>query len=364
MRPGFLPSLLAGVFFPALAAGAGAGQFPLLPQRPPSGRKGQEQNPRPPGLRGRPLRFPLPGQAPGAAGLPTLPIVGPKGTAPRLGTGLGLWEALVAMSKQEEGGKSLELGSVPDRSLLLRYSDLVGVRGKGERGWEVLPWWRKVRVLEPGYQVDLSHRGRALQILYDGAVLDVRAPSRWEVARLDRGIALFRFQSLRSLFAEAAQRLVRLILPGGYALDLQGGQVTIRFERGRFRVANLGPKAVVIHDKKKEINLAWNEGCLLPVFAGPPPPAIPALGGEGERIRALGKGTLGLSWTESLDAKGGGETWIFGARQAGGRVRWGGCAFDLSKGQSLKIRPFRQLPFKVIREEAGVENASLGKKGK
>ncbi len=356
--------LLSLLLVPAAWPARAPGQFPRLPQRPPaqSGRGGQ-YTPRQE-TKGRPLKFPLPGRERGAGLYPPLPMTGPRGTAPRLGTGLGLWEALVAMSREEGGGKSLELGAVPDRSLLLRYSDMVGVRGKGERGWEVLPWWRKVRLLEPGYQVDLSRRGRALQILYDGALLDVRAPSRWEVVRLDRGIAVFRFSSLRSLFAEAAERLVRLELPGGYVVDLQGCQAQIRFEQGRFRVADLGPKPIVIHDRRKEIHLAWNEGCLLPVFLGPPPPPLPLLGAEGERIRALGKGTLGLSWSESLEARGGEAAWTFGAVQAPGRVRWGGCAFDVAKGQSLKIQAFRKLPFKVIREETGFESASLGKNGR
>ncbi len=356
-----LSFLLSGLLALAACPVPAGAQFPRLPERPPARGRGGAESPSRPGTRATPLKFPLPGQERGAGLLPPLPMAGPKGTAPRLGTGLGLWEALVAMSREEGGGKNLNLGAVPDRSLLLRYSDIVGIRGKGERGWEVLPWWRKVRLLEPGYQVDLSHRGRALQILYDGAVLDVRAPSRWEVARLDRGIAVFRFFSLRSLFAEASERLLRLELPGGYVVDLQGCQATIRFEGGRFRVADLGPKSIVIHDRKKEIHIAWNEGCLLPVFVGPSPPPLPLLAEEGERIRALGKGALGLSWSESLEARGGGRTWTFGATQAPGRVRWGGCAFDLSKGQSLKIQAFRNLPFKVIREETGLGSASFGK---
>ncbi len=356
-----LSFLLSGLLIPAVWPVSVPAQFPRLPERPPArggGRSGY--SPRQ-GTRSRPLKFPLPGQERGAGLLPPLPMTGPRGTAPRLGTGLGLWEALVAMSREEGGGKRLELGAVPDRSLLLRYSDMVGVRGKGERGWDILPWWKKVRLLEPGYQVDLSHRGRALQILYDGAVLDVRAPSRWEVARLDRGIAIFRFSSLSSLFAEASERLLRLELPGGYVVDLQGCQAMIRFEGGRFRVADLGPKPIVIHDRKKEIHLGWNEGCLLPLFLGPPPPPLPPLAAEGERVRALGKGALGLSWSESLEAKGGKGVWTFGAVQAPGRVRWGECAFDLSKGQTLRIQAFRNLPFKVIREEAGIGPASFGK---
>ena len=349
----FLPSALL-----LLSGEICVGQYPVLPERPPRRAGQQGRTPRGTGLQGRPLRFPGRGAGPstGTGSLP--PQAGPRGTAPRLGTGMGLWEALIAMSREEGGGKTLDLGSVPDRSLLLRYSDLVGVRREGERGWEIVPWWKKVRLLEPGCQVDLSHRGRALQILYDGAILDVRAPSRWDVLRLDRGIAVFRFQTLRALFTEAADRLLRLELPGGYVVDLQSCQATIRFEGGRFRVANLGPKPLVVHDRKREIHLAWNEGCLLPVFTGPVPPPLPPLGPAGSRIRSLGKGTLGLSWSESLEAVRGERAWVFGASQAPGKVRWGGCAFDLPKGGSLKIQPFRRLPFKVIREEVGIGTGS------
>jgi len=351
-----LISLLA---LPVLA-GLGSAQFPLLPERPArSTREGSRPGAVQPPSRKSPLRFPLPGRSPTEGTVPAMPVTGPRGTAPRLGTGMGLWEALIAMTR-EEGGKALDLGAVPDRSLLLRYSDIVGVRAEGERGWEILPWWRKVRLLEPGYQVTLSHRGRALQIFYDGALLDVRAPSRWEVVRLDRGIAFLRFRSLHSLFAEAAERLVRLELPGGYVVDLQGCQFTLGFERGRFRAANLGPKPVVIHDRKKEIHLGWNEGCILPVFQGPTPLPLPPLGGEGGRVKALGKGTLGLAWSESLEARPKGLSWIFGAPQAPGKVRWGGCAFALSKGQTLEIRAFRKLPFQVIREAPEMETASAG----
>lgn len=321
----------AGRVWPALLlAAALPGQWPGLPERP--GGQGAAEP-------GSPSR--IPGQPPrGAFGaLPQVPLPGegPQGTAPRTGTGLGLWGALIAMAQEEPGGgPDPALEARPDRALMLRYTDEVAIRAAAEKGWDILPWWRKVHLLAAGHCLRLKGRGRALLAFHDGAALEMRGDGFLEILALDRDGVRLRLEGAKALTLDARERPFQVELPGAYLLAAAGGLVQVRLERpGRFRVDNLGPSPAVVQDRGRELRLEWNQGCSLPCFSGAPPGGLRDPG-PGEAA-SLGEGLWRLSWQGAVRPETVGNGWRLEAGPEAVRLQWGQAGFDVPSGARLRL---------------------------
>ncbi len=273
-----------------------------------------------------------------------LPGPGPSSQAPApQGPNLNAWPSWIRLP----GGGGAPPN--PKRCLLVRIEDQVLVRPAGEKAFYPLAFHDPSRLLEPGAEVRLTGRGRAVLVFADGARVGLIGSARLAFAEGGERRLGLSARAFRRMDVRGGSREIAVSLPGGARLTAKGARFTLRRP---VAPAEVGPRPFTITN--------WGGSPLVltpPPALGLGPRKIPAYR-RVELVAPAGRSPAGFEPVQEL-ATGGlplqagvqvafrreGALLSLSTRGGQGRVRWGGVVIDLPAGGGLRLDPLAGRPF-------------------
>jgi hypothetical protein len=232
--------------------------------------------------------------------------------------------------------------------VLVRQSDRVWFRTKGEDAFVPLYHWDFVRSLAPGDEVKVDTSGEFLLQFHGGGLIDAFGPTALSIDALDEKEARCTVRAFKHLRFTALARPIVLALPDGSTIATQAPEAPVspnevrttaalpselllervdepaRY-RGRATIFNSGSVAARWQTAFGEVLL--EPGRRVTFFLTPPVVPLPASLVE-DKVRAETEGAV-RRWNAVEPAS----------------VTWSGARFQLPAGSSLQIDPMLGDPF-------------------